>query len=247
MKCPSCEKENPEDAQFCNGCGKPFISKVRGWSIIRDLIKEEGKRWNKKRTLIVSVLGILAVIAIVWILSPNKTVKIGNQIWMTKNLNVDHYRNGDPIPEVANRKQWSNLTTGAWCYYNNDPENGKKYGKLYNWYAVNDPRGLAPKGWHIPSNEEFRELAAEVGYDGNALKAIGQGTGTNTSGFSSLFAGNFFDGGYFFDLDYYARFWSSTEFTDVSANCIYLYYDASNINFFNSDKLSGYSVRCVKD
>ena len=70
----------------------------------------------------------------------DSTVKIGNQIWMTKNLDIDHYRNGDPIPEIRDSIQWRNLNIGAWCYYNNDPEMGKIYGKLYNWFAVVDPQ-----------------------------------------------------------------------------------------------------------
>lgn len=74
-----------------------------------------------------------------------ESVTIGTQIWMTKNLVVDHYRNGDPIPEVKDSAQWANLTTGAWCYYNNDAANGAIYGKLYNWYAINDPRGSGSK------------------------------------------------------------------------------------------------------
>lgn len=77
-------------------------------------------------------------------------VTIGSQRWMTRNLSVVTYRNGDPIPQVQDSAQWVNLTTGAWCYYNNDPATGAIFGKLYNWYAVTDPRGLAPAGWHIP-------------------------------------------------------------------------------------------------
>ena len=76
--------------------------------------------------------------------------KIGNQIWMTENLKVKKYRNGDIIPQVQDSLQWSQLTTGAWCYYENDPSKGI----LYNWFAVNDPRGLAPEGWHIPTDKE---------------------------------------------------------------------------------------------
>ena len=78
-----------------------------------------------------------------------ETVTIGKQTWMKKNLDVSRYRNGDVIPEVADLSTWVNLTTGAWCYYENKSDNGTTYGKLYNWYAVNDPRGLAPAGWHI--------------------------------------------------------------------------------------------------
>jgi uncharacterized protein (TIGR02145 family) len=79
-----------------------------------------------------------------------QTVIIGSQVWTSTNLNVSAYRNGDLIPQVQDDDTWNKLTTGAWCYYNNDSSNGTKYGKLYNWYAVNDPRGLAPKGYHIP-------------------------------------------------------------------------------------------------
>ena len=84
-----------------------------------------------------------------------ETVVIGNQEWMKKNLDVSMYRNGDLIPEVKDKQEWINLTTGAWCYYNNDSQNGKLYGKLYNWYAVNDSRGLAPEGFHVPTIDEL--------------------------------------------------------------------------------------------
>jgi hypothetical protein len=87
-----------------------------------------------------------------------ETVIIGTQEWTVKNLDVSTYRNGDIIPEVKDPKKWANLKTGAWCYYNNDPKNGAIYGKLYNWYAVNDPRGLAPEGFRIPTIFELEKL-----------------------------------------------------------------------------------------
>jgi len=82
-------------------------------------------------------------------------VVIGSQTWMAENLNVSHFLNGDPIPHVQTNEEWLKAAENrrpAWCYYNNDPVNGKKYGKLYNWFAVNDSRGLAPPGWHIPTD-----------------------------------------------------------------------------------------------
>lgn len=91
------------------------------------------------------------------------TVIIGSQVWTSKNLNVITYNNGDTIPQVKDFTQWKNLKTGAWCYYNNDSENGAKFGKLYNWYAFNDPRGLAPKGWHIPTFDDWEKLNSFVG------------------------------------------------------------------------------------
>ena len=93
------------------------------------------------------------------IVLPKDTVMlIGKQIWMTKNLNVNKFRNGDPIPEVADSATWSTLTTQAWCYYKNDSSNSLTYGKLYNWYAVNDPRGLAPEGFHVPAYQDWEFL-----------------------------------------------------------------------------------------
>jgi Fibrobacter succinogenes major domain (Fib_succ_major) len=87
-------------------------------------------------------------------------VVICSQAWTKKNLDVDHYRNGDPIPQVTDPVQWANLATGAWCWYNNDSVTyAATYGRLYNWYAVNDPRILAPEGWHVPSNAEWNTLA----------------------------------------------------------------------------------------
>jgi hypothetical protein len=97
-----------------------------------------------------------------------KEVVIGNQVWMSENLNVDRFRNGDPIPHVRSNQEWSRAGRNrqpAWCYYNNDEAIGAKYGKLYNWYAVNDPRGLAPKGYHIPNNEEWMTLIDYLGSD----------------------------------------------------------------------------------
>jgi len=91
----------------------------------------------------------------------NGQIKIGDQIWATSNLNVSKFQNGDPIFEAKTNAQWIKASEDkkpAWCYYQNNPQNGAVYGKLYNWYAVNDPRGLAPKEWHIPANEEWQEL-----------------------------------------------------------------------------------------
>ena len=82
-------------------------------------------------------------------------VKIANKHWISKNLDVTHYKNGDTIPQVQDAATWATLTTGAWCYYENQTANGTTYGKLYNWYAMNDPRGIAPEGWHVPSDVEW--------------------------------------------------------------------------------------------
>jgi len=180
-----------------------------------------------------------------------KAVQIGSQIWMTENLNVDHYRNGDSIPEVKTQSEWQNLKTGAWCYYKNDPVNGEKYGKLYNWYALKDVRGLAPNGWHIPSTDEFQALQAAVQDNSNKLKAIGQGTGsgagTNETGFSALLGGYRGYKGSFYYLEYDSYLWSSSEGLAPFANSMYLYSSGRYLFFYDFDKVYGFSVRCIKD
>jgi len=180
-----------------------------------------------------------------------KSVKIGDQVWMVENLNVDHYRNGDSIPEVKNQYEWRNLKTGAWCYYKNNPDNGNKYGKLYNWYAVNDPRGLAPKGWHVPTKDEFLILRESVTDNSNSLKAIGEGSGsgagTNSTGFSALFGGYRGYYGYFYYAGYDSYLWSSSLGNAPFASSIYLYSTGNYIFFYDFDKVYGFTVRCIKD
>ena len=109
-------------------------------------------------------------------LSKAQTVTIGTQVWMTKNLDVSTFRNGDPIPEAKTGEEWKKAGENkqpAWCYCDNDPTNGAKYGKLYNWYAVNDSRGLAPVGYHIPSDAEWTKLEVFLGADaGNKMKSM---------------------------------------------------------------------------
>ena len=106
---------------------------------------------------------------------PYKTVTIGTQVWMKENLNVSTFRNGDSIPEAKTEEEWraaGDAKQPAWCYYDNDPKNGEKYGKLYNWYAVNDSRGLAPAGYHVPTDEEWSVLIGFLGDDaGKKMKS----------------------------------------------------------------------------
>ena len=178
-----------------------------------------------------------------------KSIKIGSQIWMTENLNIDRFRNGDIIPEVRTNSEWEKAgkeCKPAWCYYKNNPANGKKYGRLYNWYAVNDRRGLAPKGWHIPTKAELETLASSAG-NSNALKAVGQGTGTNTTGFSALLAGCRNNNGTFSNLASYTNYWSSSVYDAASAYNMFLYDNDSNIYRYYNTRSFGFSVRCVED
>ncbi len=185
------------------------------------------------------------------------SVKIGTQTWMVKNLDVDHYRNGDPIPEVKNKNEWTNLTIGAWCYYDNKPANGKTYGKLYNWYAVNDPRGLAPTGWHIPSDTEWTTLSNGLGGDevaGGKMKETGtthwitpNTRATNGSGFTALPGGLRFYKGSFFNVGNSGFWWNSTESHTATVWIRYLSSSYGYIYRSLNYKQSGFSVRCVKD
>jgi uncharacterized protein (TIGR02145 family) len=110
-------------------------------------------------------------------LNYSQTVTIGTQVWATKNLDVSTFRNGDPIPQAKTNAEWAAAGKNeqpAWCYYDNNSANGTKYGKLYNWYAVNDRRGLAPVGYHIPTDAEWRKLSDYIGGEsigGKKMKA----------------------------------------------------------------------------
>lgn len=191
-------------------------------------------------------------------------VKIGKQVWMTKNLDVDRFRNGEIIPEVTSKDQWEEygrLKKPAWCYYDNNPENGKKYGKLYNWYAVIDSKGLAPVGYHIPSYAEWAKLEDYLGSDaGTKMKNKSgwssyttwndqyiSGNGTNTSGFSGLPGGYRNYIGKFNNIVEYGYWWSSSENNWYIASNWNLYYINGYVNRNDYSKQDGLSVRCIKD
>ena len=183
------------------------------------------------------------------------SVLIGTQYWMDKNLELTTYRNGDTIPYVTNPTAWAALTTGAWCYYNNDPSSG--YGKLYNWYAVTDARGLAPQGWHIPTDAEWTTLSTVLGGEsvaGGKMKTTGTtrwtspNTGaTNESGFAGLPGGYRFYNGTFYSIGDYGYWWSSTEYNTYNAWNRNLNYNIGNVYRTNLDKGNGFSVRCLRD
>jgi len=202
-------------------------------------------------------ISIADIDSIIFILNPCTEIVIGAQTWMCKNLDVDHYRNGDSIPQVTDAIEWKYLSTGAWCYYNNDPANGEIYGKLYNWYAVNDSRGLAPEGWHVPSDKEWTTLSTYLGGEsvaGGKLKSTGTthwqspNTGaTNETGFSALPGGYRDYYGAFYNIGSFGLWWSSTEFDAASAWGRYLNYYGSYLFRDYGYKAFGFAVRCIKD
>lgn len=185
------------------------------------------------------------------------TVKLNNQEWTTKNLNVTKYRNGDVIPQVQDATQWAALTTGAWCYYSYQTANGTVYGKLYNWYAVNDPRGLAPTGWHIPTNDDWISLIDFLGGSDNAgglLKETGTShwqdpnTGAiNSSGLKALPGGYCLANGSFSDITTKGYWWTADNYNPTSAWCTGLYYNTKTITRAPIDKKQGFSVRLIKN
>jgi uncharacterized protein (TIGR02145 family) len=195
------------------------------------------------------------------------SVTIGTQIWTNQNLSVARYRNGDIIPQVTDPTQWENLTTGAWCWYNNDSATySATYGRLYNWYAVNDARGLAPQGYHIPSDAEWNKLVKYLDHGadttcqgctqstiaGGAMKSTtgwnAPNTGaTNSSGFAGLPGGYRSLDGTFSNVGSNGYLGSSTEYNTAYTWDRNLNYNDSNVDRNYVTKSLGLSVRCVKD
>jgi uncharacterized protein (TIGR02145 family) len=191
--------------------------------------------------------------------SEYKEVKIGNQVWMTENLNVDKFRNGDPIPEAKTAVEWEKLGKEgkpAWCYYDNDISNGEKYGKLYNWFAVNDLRGLAPEGWRIPNDSDWLKLSNFLGGEmvsGTKMKSIEHwfenGNGTNLYGFNALPGGFRNIAGTFFDIGKNISFGSATEKSNEESYYVFLEYSGGFLHIGSSiysPKSCGNYIRCVK-
>ncbi len=182
-------------------------------------------------------------------------VDVGIYDWTTKNLDVQTFRNGDTIPEAKTNNEWEKASIDgnpAWCYYNNDPELGAKYGKLYNWYAINDPRGICPEGWHIPSDKEWNILINELGRNaGVKLKSSDgwykNGNGTDSIGFSALPAGIRYPSGIFDRLERSAYFWASQNGNYVWHR--FLEHNDSRLGtrtYHSLKKGTGMSVRCIR-
>lgn len=190
-----------------------------------------------------------------------KTVIIGNQEWMAENLKTTKYADGKEIPNVRDKFEWLNLTSGAWCSYNNDYINEANYGKLYNWYAVEDLSNLCPIGWHVPSDDDWTELTnylATNGHneiEGKVLKSTTDWpinrqdncNGTNNYGWNGLPGGSrkSYDGN-FSDIGRNGIWWSSSHYYGTSGRFLNWFFD-DELYKSNSDKLSALSVRCIKD
>ena len=183
-------------------------------------------------------------------------IQIGNQIWVAKNLNVSKYRNGDIIPQVQDANEWANLTTGAWCYYENNRANGITYGKLYNWYAVNDERGIAPIGFHVASYLEYMTLFDFLGginVAGGKMKSTNlwefpNTEATNSSHFSALPSGYRYHDGTFTNIRYFTNYWTSSATIPNSAWGFFISFNSADIAMNNYSYLNfGFAVRCIKN
>jgi len=185
------------------------------------------------------------------------TVRIDQKVWMLENLNVGVFRNGDPIPEARTDEEWTNAGKEgkpAWCYYENKIENGEKYGRLYNWYAVNDSRGLASQGWHISADVEWRQTTDFLGgEDAAGIKMKSKtgwnndGNGTNESGFTGLPGGCRDLNGKFSGEGRIGFWWTATGYDTTLAwyRCIDISpYYVYRTNYY---KQNGLSVRCIRD
>ncbi len=191
------------------------------------------------------------------------TIKIGGQTWMVENLKTTKFRNGDPIPSVTDNNYWTLLSSAGvslsgYCNYNNQESYSASYGRLYNWCTVNDKRGLAPKGWHIPSKSEWQILIDYLGGEslaGGKLKEAGCSHwispnvgATNLSGFTAL-PGGYRSGnnGLFYDLGSSGYWWTSTDNWILGAINVDLRNTNSIIKIYASWEDFGFSVRCIKD
>lgn len=183
-------------------------------------------------------------------LKSQQVVKIGKQIWTSENLSISTFRNGDVIPEAKTADEWKKAyieKKAVWCYYNNDEKNGKLYGKLYNFYAVQDSRGIAPNGFHIPTEKEWNQLISTVGGIENAGKSLkategwcNSGNGNNDSHFSGKPGGFRDDSGEYVNIECGGYWWTSGNIVN------FLNWSTSSIGK-NNGKMGGFSVRCVKN
>ena len=198
-----------------------------------------------------------------------QTIIIGTQEWMAENLKVTHYRDGTAIPTGHSNSVWGNLSTGAYCAYDNNESNADTYGYLYNWYAVDDSRNIAPEGWHVPTDDEIKQLEMHLGMSQSEADDTGY-RGTNegsklagradiwidgnlennsefgTSGFMALPGGYRDGGGNYCGMGSSGDFWSSTGDSSYGAWDRGLGYYGSEVGRGSGDKRYGFSVRCLR-
>jgi uncharacterized protein (TIGR02145 family) len=184
-------------------------------------------------------------------------IKIGNQVWMADNLNTEWFQNGDLIPEIKSNDEWERAGEegrAAWCYYDNKLKYGEQYGRLYNWYAVTDSRGLCPTGWHVPSDLDWSVLTDYLGGVSGAASKMKSNKGwsfnkgnTNSSGFNGLPGGNRSLSGYCLEIESSGTWWSTTTERINDAWCRKLFFNHGDVYRYDARKYEGFSVRCLRD
>ena len=199
-------------------------------------------------------------------------VKIGDQVWMKKNLDVAFYSNGDAIPQATTEAEWKYYNEnqiGAWSYLKFDESYNERYGKLYNWYVIGDKRGVAPKGWRVPTSNDFNvlinyaggesvageNLKSDHGWDCNSSLFVGCKQGKDKYGFEGLPAGEM-QGGSFYNAHIRTNFWTSTDGTgtfcdqycsaDEYADQMTLDYERDDAVVSADHKNEGLSIRCIE-
>ena len=184
-------------------------------------------------------------------------ITIGTQVWMAENLKVTKYRDGSAIPNGFNLQTWGGLTSGAYLDYNDDPIGSNTYGRLYNWYAINDSRDIAPVGWHVPTDSEWSVLTTYLGGEdiaGGKLKETGTShwetpnyAATNSTNFTALPGGCCDTYDTYGGIYHSGYWWGSTESTSSNAYYRLMYYAWGGTSRYAADKANGFSVRCIKD
>lgn len=183
------------------------------------------------------------------------SINIGKQTWMQKNLDVTQFSNGDKLLIVTTKEQWEEASSKgvpACCAYDFNNQNKINYGLLYNWFAVNDSRGLAPKGWKIPKSVDWNQLETFLGPDKAALRIkakigwLDEGYGNNESGFSGLPGGTISASGKFYTKGDYGYWWTSSQADEKTASAIYATSDSDKLSKRKISKKYGFSIRCIK-
>jgi uncharacterized protein (TIGR02145 family) len=184
-----------------------------------------------------------------------RTVQIGNQRWMAQNLRTSRYNDGTSIPEITLEEPvaWSTNTTGAWSFYDDDSANNTPYGKLYNYYVVQNSKNVCPTGWSVPSDSDWVELHEYLGDNaGNKLKSTTRwadnGNGTNESGFDAIGSGRKGSSGTSYtDLNKVARFWTATQYNANNGVIYRLTHDSDELQRDFNSKNNAFSIRCISN
>lgn len=180
-----------------------------------------------------------------------QTVQIGDQCWMAEDLRTTSYRDGTSIPNISDNSEWATLSSGGWVYYANDDFNSDINGKLYNWFTVNDSKGICTTGWKIPSDNDWKTLEIELGMtpeEANSLEWRGEGIGEkmrDTNGFSAILGGTRSSNGAFFGGGNNGSWWSSSQEDTATAWTRFLRNEFTQVYRNKSNKIEGLSVRCV--